>query len=110
MPPSGVVSRTPSRLCSYSSRYHDSPPIYECIRGVRGRRQPGKTQLAVGNHWTAERAVPGAALWPGNDRQRDVRRMGRVVNEPLVRDDERAVTLVVAARIEIAVVLREKRG
>src|SRR5690349_21705827 len=42
------------------------------------------------------------------DRQRDVRRMGRVVEHPLVRHHEDRVPLVVAARVQVPVVLGEQ--
>ena len=39
--------------------------------------------------------------------QNDMRRVRAVVQESLVRDDERAVALVIPARVQIAIVFRE---
>ena len=50
------------------------------------------------------------SLFPRNYRQRHVRWMRRVVDETLMGHDERAIALVVAAGVQVAIVLREERG
>src|SRR4051812_37223087 len=60
--------------------------------------------MAQGNPW----ARSARSALTRDDRKHDVRRMRRVMHEPLVRDHERAVALVVSAGVEIPIVLRKQ--
>jgi hypothetical protein len=117
-PSSGLAAPKPTVAAPLRSAIRGALAIRDCHARSRPPRRDDTTGPATRQtHSLSRRLLRGERKTaakcdrsvPRDDRQRDVRRMRHIMHDTLMGHDERTVALVVAAGVQVAVVLREER-